>query len=86
MWQAHQLGGIIAIQEKNWDEAIARLKQSTPQKQYNLYLICEVYDVMGDNNRVSEHMSKAANFNLVNNIQQSMAHRRVARMQGQGEA
>ena len=83
LWQAHQLAGIVAMQEKNWDEAISRLKQSNLQNPYNLYLIGEAYNAVGDTERAPEYLHKAANFNLVNNIQQSMARRRVARMTGE---
>lgn len=81
IWQAHQLAGIIAIQEKNWDEAVAQLKQSNLQNPYNLYLIGEVYNTMGDVDRGQEYFAKAFNFNLVNNLQQAMARRRIALIQ-----
>ncbi len=81
IWQAHQLAGIIALQEKNWDEAVAQLKQSNLQNPYNLYLIGEVYNAMGDADHSQEYFAKALNFNLVNNLQQAMARRRVALIQ-----
>ncbi len=78
---AHQLAGIIFMQEKNWDEALLRLKQANLQNPYNLYLIGEVYNAVGDADRAQEYFTKASNFNLVSNLQQSMARRRVAIIQ-----
>lgn len=81
IWQAHQLAGIIALQEKDWDEALSRLKQSNAQNPYNLYLIGEVYNAIGDTENAHAYFEKAYNFNLVNSLQQSMARRRVALLQ-----
>lgn len=81
IWQAHQLAGIIATKEKNWEEALIQLKQSNLQNPYNLYLIGEVYNAMGDAALSQDYFTKAYNYNLVNNLLQSMARQRIALIQ-----
>jgi tetratricopeptide (TPR) repeat protein len=41
--QAHELAGRIALQEKNYDQAIAELDQSNQQNPSDLYLLGEAY-------------------------------------------
>ena len=68
------------MQEKNWDEAITQISQSNPQNPYNLALIGESYLGKGDTARAEEIFAKAANYNLVNSLVQSMARQRVAKI------
>lgn len=82
VWQAHQLAGIIALKEQRWDDAISELNKSNLQNPYNLWLISEVHRAKGDAPQADEFASKAANYNLVNSLIQSMARRRVAALQG----
>ncbi len=46
--QAHELAGRIALQEKNYDQAIAELDQSNQQNPSDLYLLGEAYQGKGD--------------------------------------
>jgi len=61
--QAHELAGRIALQEKNYDQAIAELDQSNQQNPSDLYLLGEAYQGKGDSGKAKEWFTKAAKFN-----------------------
>jgi len=61
--QAHELAGMIAIQEKNYDQAIAELNQSNQQNPVDLYLLGEAYQGKGDAAKAKDSFTKAAKFN-----------------------
>jgi tetratricopeptide (TPR) repeat protein len=61
--QAHELAGIIALAEKDYDKAIAELQQANQQNPQNLYRLSEAYQGKGDNAKAKEFAAKAAAFN-----------------------
>jgi tetratricopeptide (TPR) repeat protein len=61
--QAHELAGMIALHEKNYDVAITELGQSNQQNPNNLYLLGEAYKGKGDAAKAKDSFTKAANFN-----------------------
>jgi tetratricopeptide (TPR) repeat protein len=61
--QAHELAGIIALAEKDYDKAIAELQQANQQNPYNLYRLCQAYQGKGDMAKAKESCAKAADFN-----------------------
>ena len=61
--QAHELAGMTALAEKNYDVAISELLQSTQQNPNNLYLLGEAYQGKGDAAKAKESFTKAAKFN-----------------------
>ena len=61
--QAHELAGMIALQQKNYDQAIAELNQSNQQNPSDLYLLGEAYQGKGDSANAKEWFTKAAKFN-----------------------
>jgi tetratricopeptide (TPR) repeat protein len=61
--QAHELAGMIALAEKDYDKAIAELQQSNQQNPYDLYRLCQAYQGKGDSAKAKEFCTKAANFN-----------------------
>lgn len=61
--QAHELAGMIALHEKNYDVAITELGQSNQQNPNNLYLLGEAYKGKGDATKAKESFTKAAQFN-----------------------
>lgn len=60
---AHELAGLIALQEKNYDQAITELAQSNQQNPFDLYLMGEAYQAKGDSAKAKEAYTKAAKFN-----------------------
>ncbi len=61
--QVHELAGMTALAEKNYDLAIAELLQSNQQNPANLYLLGEAYQGKGDAAKAKESFTKAATFN-----------------------
>jgi tetratricopeptide (TPR) repeat protein len=60
---AHELTGMIALAEKDYDKALAELQQSNLQNARNLYRMCEAYQGKGDKEKAKELCTKAAEFN-----------------------
>ena len=61
--QAHELAGMIALAEKNYDQAISELNQSNLQNPNNLYLLAQAYEGKGNAEKAKESFTKAAKFN-----------------------
>ncbi len=61
--QAHQLDGMIALAEKDYDKAIAELQQTGQQNPQNFYRLCQAYQGKGDSAKAKEFCGKAADFN-----------------------
>jgi tetratricopeptide (TPR) repeat protein len=61
--QAHELAGMIALAEKDYDRAIAELQQANQQNPQNLYRLSQAYQGKGDNARAKEFAARAAGFN-----------------------
>ncbi len=61
--QAHELLGMIALEAKDYDAALAELQQSNLQNPYDLYRICQVYQGKGDMGKAKEFCTRAATFN-----------------------
>jgi tetratricopeptide (TPR) repeat protein len=77
----HEIEGIVALEEKNWDKAIAELEQANQQNPQNLYRICQAYQAKGDKQKVIEFCGKAADFNSLPNLQYALV-----RAKAKGEA
>ncbi|MFL6335792.1 MAG: tetratricopeptide repeat protein [Pyrinomonadaceae bacterium] len=60
---AHELAGMIALEEKDYDKAVAELQQANQQNPQNLYRLSQAYQGKGDNAKVKEFAAKAAGFN-----------------------
>lgn len=61
--QAHELAGRIALEEKNYDNAIAELGQANQQNPQALYLLGQAYQGKGDAAKAKASFTKAAKFN-----------------------
>ena len=66
--QAHELDGIIALAEKDYDKAVAELAQANQQNPYNLYRLCLAHQGKGDREKAKDYCSRAANFNSLPNL------------------
>lgn len=60
--QAHELAGLVALEEKNYDQAIAELQQTNLQNPQNLYRLAQAYQGKGDGPKARESSVKAATF------------------------
>jgi tetratricopeptide (TPR) repeat protein len=61
--QAHELDGIVALAEKDYDKALAELQQANQQNPQNLYRLCQAYQAKGDAAKAKDSCARAANFN-----------------------
>jgi tetratricopeptide (TPR) repeat protein len=61
--QSHELAGVIALGERNYDTAIGELEQANLQNPQNLYRLYEAYQAKGDSAKAQQYRSKAADFN-----------------------
>ena len=65
---AHELDGIIAMAEKDWDRAIAELQQANPQNPEDVYRVALAYQAKGDAAKAREYFTRAADFNSLPNV------------------
>jgi tetratricopeptide (TPR) repeat protein len=61
--QAHELDGIIALAEKDYDKAVTELQQANQQNPQDLYRLCQAFQGKGDAEKAKEYCGKAASFN-----------------------
>ena len=66
--QAHELAGRIALEEKNYDAAIAELAQANQQNCDVFYLLGQAYQGKGDAAKAKDSFTKAAKFNSLPNL------------------
>ncbi len=78
--QSHQLMGMIALEEKNYDKAIAELQQANQQNPYDLYRLCQAYQGKGDQQKAKEWCTKAAGFNPLPAINHAFVRTKAAKM------
>src|SRR5262245_8890216 len=78
--QAHELAGIIALKEKNWDAALAEFEQASQQNAYNHYRMCLAYQGKGDAAHAAEHCGVAAHFNPLPELNFSFIHAKAAKV------
>jgi tetratricopeptide (TPR) repeat protein len=78
--QAHGLNGLIALEEKDYDKALAELQQANLQNPYDLYRICLAYQGKGDTAKTKEACTKAANFNPLPALNQAIVRTKAAKI------
>lgn len=65
---AHQMNGMIALQEKEYNKALEELQKANLQDPYNLYRMALAYEGKGDQKRATEMFTKVANHNTLNSM------------------
>lgn len=78
--QAHELAGMIALQEKKFDLALAELAKANQQDPYVLYRIGQAHHGKGDSARAKEMFLKAANQNTLPAFNYSFVRAKARRM------
>ncbi len=78
--QAHQLMGLIALEEKDYDKAISELKQANQQNPYDLFRLCQAYQGKGDAGAAKEQCTKAANSNSLPALQYAFVRAKAAKV------
>ena len=82
MRQAHELAGIVALQEKQPDVAITELEQASNQNPYNLYRLCLAYQAKGDTAKAGQWCGKAAKFNSLPQLNSAFIRGKAAKLAG----
>ncbi|KPJ65411.1 hypothetical protein AMJ44_10250 [candidate division WOR-1 bacterium DG_54_3] len=77
---SHQLAGMIALEEKEYDEAIGELQQSSLQNPYNWYRMALAYQGKGDRAKAKELCTKAAEWNALNSLNQAFIKTKTQQM------
>ncbi len=80
--QAHELAGIVALQEKKPDVAITELEQASNQNPYNLYRLCLAYQAKGDTAKAGQWCGKAAKFNSLPQLNSAFIRAKAAKLAG----
>jgi tetratricopeptide (TPR) repeat protein len=74
---AHELDGIVALAEKNYDKAVAELLQANQQNPQDLYRLCQAYQGKGEAEKAKEFCGKAANFNSLPQVNYAFVRTRA---------
>ena len=80
--QAHELAGVIALAEKNFDTAIAELQQANQQNPRNLYRLYQAYQGKGDSAKAHEYCVQAAQFNPLPQLNYAFIRVKAQKMAG----
>ena len=78
--QAHQLTGTIALEEKNYDKAIAELQQANQQNPFDLYRLCQAHQGKGDTAKAKELCTKVAAFNSLPQLNLAFVRTKAAKV------
>lgn len=84
--QAHQVAGMIALAEKEYDKAIAELAQANQQNPQNLYRLAQAYQAKGDNAKAKEFATKAADFNSLPQLNYAFVRMQAQKMAAAAKA
>ena len=63
--QAHELMGIIALEQKKPDDCLAHMKDANQQNPYVFYYTAKAYELKGDKQKAKEFYDKVINFNTL---------------------
>lgn len=86
MRQAHELAGMIALAEKDYDKAISELQQASQQNPQNLYRLAQAYEGKGDAAKAKEFSAKAAGFNSLPQLNYAFVRAKAEKMAGDKKA
>jgi tetratricopeptide (TPR) repeat protein len=76
----HELAGMIALEEKNYDGALSHLAQANLQDPYNLYRQGLAYEGKGDKAKAKEMFRNAAEFNQLPTLNSAFVRAKARRL------
>jgi tetratricopeptide (TPR) repeat protein len=76
----HELAGMIALAEKNWDGALAHLSQANQQDPYNLYRQGLAYEGKGDRAKAKAMFASAVDFNQLPTLNSAFARLKARKL------
>ena len=77
---SHELAGMIALEEKKYDQALQEFQQANLQNPYNWYRMALAHKGIGDTEQVKECCNKSANYNSLNNINYAFCRHKAQNM------
>ena len=80
IWLAHQMWGMIALKEKNYETAIDELLQSNLQNPSNMYRLALAYQGHGDVDEAKIYFQNAAHDNTLNSLQYALVRHKAEKM------
>jgi tetratricopeptide (TPR) repeat protein len=80
MKQAHELAGMIALSEKDYDKAVTELQQANQQNPQNLYRLSQAYQGKSDDAKAKEFAAKAAAFNSLPQLNYAFIRTKAQKM------
>jgi tetratricopeptide (TPR) repeat protein len=80
--QAHELAGIVALAQKDFDTAIAELQQANQLNPQNLYRLGQAYQAKGDTAKAHEYFGQAASFNSLPQLPYAFIRVKAQKMAG----
>ena len=80
IWLAHQIWGMIALKEKNYETAIDELLQSNLQNPSNMYRLALAYQGHGDVDEAKIYFQNAAHDNTLNSLQYALVRHKAEKM------
>ena len=78
--QAHELAGLIALDERNFDLAVAEFKQANQQDPFVHYALARAYQGTGDATKAKAWALTAANANILPTLPFVFVRRKAAKM------
>jgi tetratricopeptide (TPR) repeat protein len=80
IWAYHRLNGMIAMKEKEYDQALAEYNRANQQNPYIIYQIAMAYRDKGDMLLAKKYLTRAAHFNIVNSMEYAFIRKRAENM------
>ena len=80
--EAHELAGMIAIKEKNFDQAISELEKANQQDPYVIYEIAVAYAGKGDQAKAKETYKQAAEMYILPTIDYALIRVKAGKQAG----
>ena len=80
VWLAHQMAGLIAMQEKDYETAIKFLEQSNLQNPYNLYRLALAYNKLEKKELAKDYCDQAVHHNTLNSMQYAFIRHKAQKM------
>jgi tetratricopeptide (TPR) repeat protein len=76
--RAHELAAMVALEEGDYDESLARLEQASQLNPYNHFLMAKVYEAKGDVEMARKCCLTAAGFNALNDLNYAFIRNRAS--------
>ena len=84
--QSHELAGMVALADKDYDKALAELQQANQQNPQNMYRMAQAYAGKGDKAKAQEFYGQAAGFNSLPQLNYAFVRVKAQKMAGPKKA